>query len=122
MSCHTKGRSVDIRDCLSNAAYSAPFRKRELCARGAWSREACIAVALAARVGITLDEESLIICDVRDLQALQGALQLKAEKRRLSKAAACALQLTTSFGRGSHDKYPAPCGGQGLRPDHPGHR
>jgi hypothetical protein len=86
-------------------------RERDLCARGAWSREACIAVALAARVGITLDEERLIICDVRDLQTLQEALQLKAEKRRLSKSAARALQLTTWFGRGSHDKHAAPCEG-----------
>jgi SAM-dependent methyltransferase len=94
-----KGYSVDVQDCHL-VAYSAPFRERQLCAGGTWSREARIAVALAAGVGVALEEERLIACDVRDLQALQYALQLKAEKRKLSKADARALQLATACGEG----------------------
>jgi hypothetical protein len=99
-----KGCSVDMRDCL-NAAYSAPVRERELCGGSAWSRGAGVAVALAARVGIALDEQTLLRCAVRDLPARQCVLQREVEevdKRRLSKAAARAFQVDDFFRRGAH--------------------
>ncbi|HEX8728092.1 MAG TPA: hypothetical protein VF739_05700 [Ktedonobacterales bacterium] len=42
---------------------------------GAWMREACLALALAAQAHIRLDEEQLIYSDVRDLMALQRRLR-----------------------------------------------
>jgi len=42
---------------------------------GAWMREACLALALAAQAHIRLDEEQLIYSDVRDLMALQQRLR-----------------------------------------------
>lgn len=42
---------------------------------GAWMREACLALALAAQVHIRLDEDALIYSDVRDLMALQQRLR-----------------------------------------------
>jgi hypothetical protein len=41
----------------------------------AWSQEARRVRDLAARLGLTLDGEQLVLQDVRDLQALQAALQ-----------------------------------------------
>jgi hypothetical protein len=73
--------------------YSVAFRERALCGGGAWSREARIVVALAAQAGIVLDEETVIVCDVRDLQALQSVLRREVEKPRLPKAAARATVL-----------------------------
>jgi hypothetical protein len=42
---------------------------------GAWTREASLALALAAQAGIYLDEGTLIYSDVRDLMALQQRLR-----------------------------------------------
>jgi hypothetical protein len=42
---------------------------------GAWMREACLALALAAQAHIRLDEQQLIFSDVRDLMALQQRLR-----------------------------------------------
>ncbi len=42
---------------------------------GAWMREACLALALAAQAHIRLDEDALIYSDVRDLMALQQRLR-----------------------------------------------
>ncbi len=67
---------------VSNGAYSASFRECALYAGGAWSRQARIAVALAARAGIALDEETLLVLDVRDLQALQLRLRRVVMKPR----------------------------------------
>lgn len=56
-----------------STAYSAAF----ICSLGgggAWCREARIVVALAAQRNIRLDEDQLVISDVRDLQALRFAL------------------------------------------------
>jgi hypothetical protein len=41
----------------------------------AWSREACLALREAARVGLALDEEQLLLGDVRDVQALYSSLR-----------------------------------------------
>ncbi len=60
---------------VPNGAYSPSFRECALYAGGAGSRQARIAVALAARAGIALDEETLLVLDVRDLQALQLRLR-----------------------------------------------
>lgn len=73
---------------FSSDAYSVAFRERAPCGGDAWSREARIVVALAARAGIALDEEALLVCDVRALQALQRVLRYEVGKRRLPKAAA----------------------------------
>lgn len=42
---------------------------------GAWSREARRVLMLAGELGLTLDAETLILCDVRDLMALRLRLQ-----------------------------------------------
>lgn len=44
-------------------------------AGGAWTREAALTLALAALVGVTLDEETLLYADVRDLMSLQRRLR-----------------------------------------------
>jgi hypothetical protein len=44
-------------------------------AGGAWTREVALTLALAALTGITLDENTLIYADVRDLMALQRRLR-----------------------------------------------
>jgi hypothetical protein len=44
-------------------------------ASDAWSREARRVRDLASGLGLTLDEEELVLWDVRDLQALHAALQ-----------------------------------------------
>ena len=51
---------------------------------GIWNREACRVSLLAAELGVVLDEETLILCDVRDLMALRLGLQraLAGEARR----------------------------------------
>src|SRR3954452_9908540 len=51
---------------------------------GAWNREARRVTLLAAELGGVLDEETLILCDVRDLMALRLCLQrsLAGEARR----------------------------------------
>jgi hypothetical protein len=54
--------------------YSATFRERALSGNGAWSREARSLIELAAREGIMFEEEMLVVCDVRDLQALRRRL------------------------------------------------
>jgi hypothetical protein len=40
-----------------------------------WSREARRAALLAAELGVTLDDEALILCDVYDLRSLQTRLR-----------------------------------------------
>ena len=42
--------------------------------QSAWSREARAVVTLAARMGQMLDEQDLIVSDVRDLQAMRARL------------------------------------------------
>jgi hypothetical protein len=42
---------------------------------GTWNREARRVTLLAAELGAVLDEETLILCDVRDLMALRLCLQ-----------------------------------------------
>jgi hypothetical protein len=51
---------------------------------GTWSREARRVSLLAAELGAVLDEETFILCDVRDLMALRLRLQraLAGEARR----------------------------------------
>src|SRR5947207_2823918 len=51
---------------------------------GTWNREARRVTLLAAELGGVLDEETLILCDVRDLMALRLGLQrsLAGEARR----------------------------------------
>jgi hypothetical protein len=41
--------------------YSAAFRRHALTGEGVWSLEACLLVALAARAGIALEEELLMV-------------------------------------------------------------
>lgn len=50
-------------------------------AGGAWVREASLALALAAQARISLDEQTLIYSDVRDLMALQWRLRAHAARR-----------------------------------------
>jgi hypothetical protein len=54
--------------------YSQAFLAEVTRDDSAWSHEARLVIATAARLGIHLDEESLILSDVRDLQALRNAL------------------------------------------------
>ena len=51
---------------------------------GTWNREARRVTLLAAELGVVLDKETLILCDVRDLMALRLGLQraLAGEARR----------------------------------------
>lgn len=42
---------------------------------GAWSREARSLLALAQERGVTLDDNTLVYSDVRDLQAMEWRLQ-----------------------------------------------
>ena len=42
---------------------------------GAWSREARAVLALAQERGVTLDDDTLVYSDVRDLQTMQWRLQ-----------------------------------------------
>jgi hypothetical protein len=51
---------------------------------GTWKREARRVTLLAAELGVVLDKETLILCDVRDLMALRLSLQraLAGEARR----------------------------------------
>src|SRR5437763_10241897 len=51
---------------------------------GTWNREARRVTLLADELGVVLDREMLILCDVRDLMALRLALQraLAGEARR----------------------------------------
>jgi hypothetical protein len=51
---------------------------------GTWNREARRVTLLAAELGVVLDKETLILCDVRDLMALRLGLQraLAEEARR----------------------------------------
>ena len=52
---------------------------------GIWNREARRVTLLAEELGVVLDKEALILCDVRDLMALRLGLQraLAGEVRRL---------------------------------------
>lgn len=52
-----------------------------LAAGDAWTREARIVLDLAAHLGVTLDEETLLLSDVRDLQALQHRLRSQRQPR-----------------------------------------
>src|ERR671933_2160439 len=51
---------------------------------GTWNREARRVTLLATELGVVLDKEMLILCDVRDLMALRLGLQraLAGEARR----------------------------------------
>ena len=51
---------------------------------GTWNREARRVTLLADELGVVLDKETLILCDVRDLMALRLGLQraLAGEARR----------------------------------------
>ena len=51
---------------------------------GTWNREARRVTMLADELGVVLDKETLILCDVRDLMALRLCLQraLAGEARR----------------------------------------
>jgi hypothetical protein len=51
---------------------------------GTWNREARRVTLLAEELGVVLDKETLILCDVRDLMALRLCLQqaLAGEARR----------------------------------------
>jgi hypothetical protein len=51
---------------------------------GTWNREARRVALLASELGVVLDKETLILCDVRDLMALRLCLQraLAGEARR----------------------------------------
>jgi hypothetical protein len=51
---------------------------------GTWNREARRVTLLADELGVVLDKETLILCDVRDLMALRRCLQraLAGEARR----------------------------------------
>src|SRR5919204_6809065 len=51
---------------------------------GTWNREARRVTLLAAELGVVLDNDTLILCDVRDLMALRLGLQraLAGEARR----------------------------------------
>lgn len=40
-----------------------------------WSREAWRVSLIAAELGVVLDDETMVLSDVRDLQALRGKLQ-----------------------------------------------
>ena len=52
--------------------------------KGTWNREARRVTLLAAELGVVLDNEALILCDVRDLMSLRLCLQraLAGEARR----------------------------------------
>jgi hypothetical protein len=62
--------------------FSTMFRERALSGEGAWVRHARVVVALAAQAGVSLDEETLIVCDVHDLQALERMLRQAVEQKR----------------------------------------
>jgi hypothetical protein len=53
-------------------------------AGGTWAEQARKVVLLAGELGIALDEQALVLCDVRDLLALRGRLEglLHAPTRR----------------------------------------
>src|SRR5437867_4188105 len=52
----------------------------------AWSREARCVRGLATSVGLTLDEDELILQDVHDLQVLRGHLQrIRGRQRRMAR-------------------------------------
>src|SRR5579859_7003136 len=59
------------------AAYTPRFITDLVTGGGAWRREARVVLGLAARHGLTLDEQTLIFSDVRDLQALAQRLQAR---------------------------------------------
>lgn len=48
---------------------------------GPWAREVRLAVTLAAHLGLILDENALIIDDVRDVQALSARLRRRIESK-----------------------------------------
>lgn len=55
---------------------------------GAWEREARCVALLAAEMGVALDDQALLYCDVRDLMALRLRLQKALHAgRRLSRRA-----------------------------------
>ncbi len=58
---------------INGASYSPEFLAA-VEGGGAWSREARMLLALAAARGVKLDEEALILDDVRDLRARRDAL------------------------------------------------
>ena len=60
---------------VASSAYTSRFMTEALTGGGAWRREARAVVALAAQLGLMLDEQMLIVSDVRDLQALALRLQ-----------------------------------------------
>ncbi len=68
--------------CQPEGAYSTAFRATVAEQGDAWSREARLVLALAARLNICLDEELLKVSDVRDLQALGGMLAERLGRRR----------------------------------------
>jgi hypothetical protein len=70
--------------CARSDGYSPDFLAEVTQQGSAWSREARLVIATAARLGIRLHEESLIWADVRDLQALHNVL---VERLSASKAA-----------------------------------
>lgn len=63
------------------AAYTPVFRTA-LEQGGSWAREARLAVALAAQLCWTLNEDALIFGDVREVQALSERLRHLIEKKR----------------------------------------
>lgn len=46
--------------------------KEVMCGHSAWSREARALLALAQERGVTLEDDTLVYSDVRDLQAMQA--------------------------------------------------
>src|SRR5690349_17223161 len=60
---------------VATSSYTSRFMTEVLTGGGAWRREARAVVALAAPLGLVLDEQMLIFSDVRGLQALALRLQ-----------------------------------------------
>ncbi len=84
MSSNTRLLESYLDRCARSDGYSPDFLVEVTQKGSAWSREARLVIATAARLGTRLDEKSLIWADVRDLQALLNEL---VERLSASKAA-----------------------------------
>jgi hypothetical protein len=76
-------------DLTSHDGPAVSLRERALAGESAWSREARIALALAAEAGVAMDDETLFACDVRDLQTLQHSLQHTIRRSSAHRCAGC---------------------------------
>src|SRR5437763_6904700 len=74
----TLGKEDGVMGCAMEAV------GERLSGEGTWNREARRVALLAAELGVVLNKETLILCDVRDLMSLRLCLQraLSREARR----------------------------------------